>query len=124
MCGYWVGDHQQASNHSLKENNGGIWGITKRDTKKCKEDLYAVFHLDKFSQFRSLIRVDSNNAKHIAYINDEKLQSILNTLVEPVDKVAIEIVSNTINSIHTHSFQYLKKLILYQQDLTHLFRKS
>ena len=92
----------------LRENNGGIWGTKKNDTIKVVEDIKAVFADKRFEAFSVLIQVDKQDNKHIAYIDIKDLALILHNLSNDDDKVAVEIVANTINFTSKHEVQVRK----------------
>ena len=92
---------------SLREKKGGIWGFDNHDTNKIKEDICIVFSGERFSRFRSLISIDSNNSKHIAFISQNSISEILlDSRLNSDDKLAIEMICNTINSTKTHLVKF------------------
>ncbi|MDR2474368.1 MAG: hypothetical protein LBD45_00785 [Bacteroidales bacterium] len=106
VTAYWD-DKNKASENTLKENNGGIWGVKNSDTIKAMNDIKKVFSNARFAAFNALILIDDQNNERIANIDEDAIKKILqNKLLNDDDKLAIEIVSNTINSTKKHLIEF------------------
>ena len=105
---YW-GEQSLAGKTTLKENSGGIWGLSAADAVKVRNDIHAVFAAERFSDFRALVLADSADSKHIAFIKKSDIGAVLrDTRLDSDDRLAVEMVSNTINSTKTHLVKYMK----------------
>jgi hypothetical protein len=101
-------DKSVEGEYVLKENSGGIWGTKKGDATKVMNDIKTVFSDKKFAEFNALIQTDTQDNKHIAYIDQSNLYSILQNLSNEEDKLAVELMANTINSNKVHEVYFGK----------------
>jgi hypothetical protein len=110
---YWNDENKAEKNisteNNLKENNGGIWGVISADANKVMKDIKQVFSAPRFAAFNLLVLIDTKNNTRITNIDEDDLKKILeNPLFNSDDKLAVEIVANTINSTKKHEVQIKK----------------
>ncbi|MDR0438445.1 MAG: hypothetical protein LBH22_09150 [Bacteroidales bacterium] len=103
ITAYYEGKNVEGKN-VLKENNGGIWGISADDAKKMKDDIHRVLANNKFSDVRALIVTEGKTLKKI---NNDELAPILAKIQDPNEATYINMVVNTINSEKIFKVEYV-----------------
>ncbi|MDR1348427.1 MAG: hypothetical protein LBJ63_08405, partial [Prevotellaceae bacterium] len=95
----------KSGENTLKENNGGIWGISVGDANKMKDDIYKVLANNKFVDVRALIMTEGKTFKKVN--NNELSSALAGKQLNADETTYINMVVNTINSEAIFKIEYL-----------------
>ena len=102
---YWC-ENYKVGETTLREVNGGIWGLTARDAEKVRDDIREVFAGDNFVQFRELLTLDRTGRRLNPISETEKNNVFAEITLNRYEQRLVDLVVEAINCSRRHDVEF------------------